>query len=261
MNKVCIVLLTLILAAAVGLGGCTTINPQEAPTTIPVPTPAPTPAPVPTPTPPDLSLSPPDGHVGSEITVRGTGFIAGSEVTIFYAMKTNTPGYNLKTGTSTSRKPDDPDDRRMATVLVDPDQTFLVRFIAPSKYGEHTVTATDGTNTLTAIFTMDDFPPPIPGPQLPEEGTRAVSRTHFEWSKVEDPSGITYSIQVCTNQSFRDEYLVLDKKEIPVPEYTLSREESLKSVGKENPYYWRVQAVDGAGNKSGWRAPASFYVN
>ena len=50
MNKVAIIIISLILAMAVGLGGCITINPP-APALTPTPTPMPTPVPTPTPTP------------------------------------------------------------------------------------------------------------------------------------------------------------------------------------------------------------------
>ena len=121
------------------------------------------------------------------------------------------------------------------------------------------MTATDGTNTISKTINMDSYPPPSPRLWLSEEGTRAVSRAHFEWSEVTAPSGVTYSIQVATDKSFRDIVLVLEKKELTRSEYTLSQTEKLTK--KQTAYYWRVQAVDGAGNESGWSGPSSFYVD
>ena len=212
--------------------------------------PAPTPMPTPVPGIPDFHLSPPDGHVGSEITVWGTGFTSGREVAISY------------------------DDIVVATAKVDK-ESFLTSFTItqslavktePSRYkigeeGQHAVTATDGIKTVTAVFYMDYYPPPTPWPTLPREGTRAVSQTHFEWGYVRDPSGVTYNLQVCTNRNFRDEDLVLEKRGLNVPEYTLSKGERLESTGKRNPYYWRVLAEDGAENMSSWSAATWFYVD
>lgn len=63
MNKVCIVLLTLILTMAVGLGGCITVSPPGG-----APAPAPTPAAAPTPTPEATpSPVPPPPEVPSEV--------------------------------------------------------------------------------------------------------------------------------------------------------------------------------------------------
>ena len=41
---------------------------------------------------------------------------------------------------------------------------------------------------------------------------------------------------------------------------TLTEEEKLESVKKDEPYYWRVRAIDGASNNSAWPEPVSFYV-
>jgi len=54
--------------------------------------------------------------------------------------------------------------------------------------------------------------------------------------------------------------MVLEKTGITESEYTLTSEESLASVERENPYSWRVKAVDGASNESGWTGTVSFYV-
>ncbi|GAH79878.1 unnamed protein product, partial [marine sediment metagenome] len=36
--------------------------------------------------------------------------------------------------------------------------------------------------------------------------------------------------------------------------------EKLDPTKKEEPYYWRVKAIDSASNESQWSAPGSFYV-
>ena len=54
--------------------------------------------------------------------------------------------------------------------------------------------------------------------------------------------------------------IVLEKKNLTDSEHTLPQEEKLKSVSKKAPYYWRVKAIDGASNESGWSGTESFYV-
>jgi hypothetical protein len=52
----------------------------------------------------------------------------------------------------------------------------------------------------------------------------------------------------------------LEKEGLTGSEYTLTEEEELKPAGQDVSYYWRVQAVDGAFNESGWTAPSLFYI-
>jgi len=57
---------------------------------------------------------------------------------------------------------------------------------------------------------------------------------------------------------------VLERPGLTESEYTLTKEEKLESTKKEEPYYWRVRAVDGAGNPAnpdqGWTSPGTFHV-
>ena len=69
---------------------------------------------------------------------------------------------------------------------------------------------------------------------------------------------VTYSLQVATDPGFTN--IIFQKTGIEGSTYTLTKEERLDSTKKEEPYYWRLQAVDGADNESGWTAPGSFYV-
>ena len=75
---------------------------------------------------------------------------------------------------------------------------------------------------------------------------------------MEDPSGVYYILQVATDENFSN--LIIDKGELTDPEYTVTTGESLTPTKKENPYYWRVRAIDYADNKSKWSAKGSFYM-
>ena len=185
---------------------------------------------------PETSAASP-GYIGTELTVSGVGFTVGRTVIITY------------------------DDNQVTTAIVDADGTFSATFAAPpSTSGAHTVTATvDGvTNPFT--FIMELTPPPTPKPLNPEMGIKAESEAYFNWEDVTDPSGVTYTLQIATDENFSQGSIVLEKTGLTQSEYTIAREARLKSVSKDAPYYWHVKAVDGASNESQWTGTGSFYV-
>ena len=185
-----------------------------------------------------INLSPTTGDVGTEMTVSGTGFIAGGTVTINY------------------------DAAEVATAPTASDGAFSATFNAPaSKGGAHTITAADGTVTMTATFTMESTAPPIPAPLLPLDGDKAKSQAFFDWKDVDDFSlPVTYTFQIATDDEFTEDSIVLKKEGLTDSEYTIAKEEKLESTKKEAPYSWRVKAIDGASNESEWSGAGSFYV-
>ncbi len=187
-----------------------------------------------------ISLSQKTGNVGTEVTISGTGFTPAAMITVTYSTEP------IVSVASTA----------------DADGKFSATFAVPrSTNGEHTVAATDGSNTATITFSMESTPPPAPEPLLPLDGTRAKSEAHLDWDDVEDPSlPVAYILQIATNDEFTNDSIALEKTDIARSEYTLTKEEKLKSTKKGAPYYWRLRAVDGAGNYSGWTSPASFRV-
>jgi hypothetical protein len=182
-----------------------------------------------------LVLDPASGYVGSSVVVHGYGFAAGRSITVDYA------GSQVAQGTS------------------DENGSFSVTFKAPaSSGGNHDVSATDGASTATAVFSMDATPPDAPAPIMPMNGSKEKIQTSFVWGPVPDPSGVTYTLEVATDPVFQD--VVLKKADLKDAGYTLTTAEELKPVSHQTPYYWRVMAVDGAGNESPWSAYQSFYV-
>jgi len=180
------------------------------------------------------------GHVGMELNVTGTGFTVGVKVIITYG------------------------DKEVATAIVESNGTFSATFgVPPSKHGTHTIVAADPinpANTRQFTFIMESDPPPIPASALPEEGIKTEAQAHFDWEGVSDPSGVTYTLQVASDDRFTEPSIVLKKDGLTESEYTLTEEERLESVKKETPYYWRVKTIDGAANESSWSTPGSFYV-
>lgn len=181
------------------------------------------------------SIDQTSGYVGGDVTVTGTGFDANRAVTVKY------------------------DDTQVATTTTDAQGSFSATFKAPvSKGGNHVITASDGTNTVTNNFAMDSTPPPVPNLLLPANDTKADALAKLTWSAVTDPSGVTYTLQVATDANFAN--IILEKKGLTAPTYQLTETEKLKSVSKSQPYYWRVKAIDAASNESDWTKPQTFFV-
>ena len=177
------------------------------------------------------------GNVGTELTVSGIGFVAGETVKITY------------------------DGNQVATATVSTDGGFSAKFPVPaSSGGEHTIIAADTTNTKQFTFVMESKPPPIPVPLKPEMDIKVESEVFFDWEDVTDPSGVTYTLQIATEEDFSKELIVLEKKGLTQSEYTITTEEALESVSKKAPYYWHVKAVDSAFNDSRWSGTGTFYV-
>lgn len=180
-----------------------------------------------------IEVKPITGHVGTEITVNGTGFTGA--VTVRY------------------------DDIIVATVTANNNGEFSVSFNAPqSIHGHHDISVSGVINTIDAVFTMESEAPPTPKLLLPDNGIRQNSRPSFSWEEVIDPSGVTYSLQIAADESFNT--LLLEKTGLTQSPYRLTREEGLSSTESDAPYYWRIKAVDGASNESAWSSMRSFYV-
>jgi hypothetical protein len=187
----------------------------------------------------DISIGPvtsaaSPGHIGTEITISGTGFKPNVTITITYA---STP--------------------TVFTTTSEADGSFSYTFEVPkSDPGEHTITATDGVNSLEVAFFMESEAPAIPQPLLPAMDDQPEQPITFDWRDVSDPSGVTYTLQVATDNDFTD--IVFEEVGLTESKYTMETE--LESTKKDEPYWWRVKAIDGVGNESGWTGAGSFDV-
>jgi len=188
---------------------------------------------------PGILLSPDEGHVGTDLTVTGSGFATDEDVAIMY------------------------DDIQVATDKTNEEGSFDVSFTVPeSKYGTHNVTAEDDSgNSATANFTMESDPPDTPELISPLDGGRvgfigSVTPT-FEWSEVSDDSGVYYRLQIAASTNFSTEGFVdpvFSVDGLVGTNYTLNATQALPT----GTYYWIVQAIDGAENKSSWTEAYSF---
>ena len=183
---------------------------------------------------PGLLLSPGEGHVGTNVTVRGGGFIPDDVVVIKY------------------------EGNEVETARTNEEGIFEVSFLIPeSKNGANNITAEVGGETeATAIFIMESDAPDKPELISPSDGDRTgfigKFRPTFEWSEISDDSGVYYSLRIWTANNITE----VSKVGLVGTNYTLNDIEALP----QGSYYWSVQAVNGAENESGWTEPRYFRV-
>jgi len=177
------------------------------------------------------------GHIGMDVTVDGIGFKPKNTITITY---TSTPVVVAVTESKANG-------------------SFSTSFKIPeSKSGEHTITASDSTNSLEVAFFLESEAPAIPQLLLPATDTKPEHPITFKWQNVTDPSGVTYGLQVAKDKDFTN--IVLEKEGLTKSEYTVTKTEDkgLGSTKKDATYWWQVRAIDGALNMSAWSAAKSF---
>ncbi|HEY78412.1 MAG TPA: hypothetical protein G4O09_04795 [Dehalococcoidia bacterium] len=186
-----------------------------------------------------IRISPDTGNVGTPVTVTGTGFKTKTAIAITY----------------------DNDQAPATTTTTDSYGKFEVTFTVPaSQSGLHSITATDGTSTSNTSFVMESDNPAVPVPVAPETNARAPSRAVFDWEDVDDPSGVVYNLEIAISREFTPGTMALQKTGLTESEYALTEAEQLKPTQKNEPYYWRVKAIDGASNESEWSEPEPFAV-
>jgi len=198
-------------------------------------------------TPATSSTSP--GYVGQTITVTGGGFDPGISITIVYG--------NQTASATTTTAGDFP-------------ATGSITFEAKGTHGEQEVGVKDNLNheLASTTFFMEENPPAAPEPLSPVNGTGVgfvgkVAPT-FKWSNVTDPSGIaSYDLHISTNSTnFTAPIVSLSIPSENVTSlddtiaYALPKEYALSS----GSYYWRVRAIDAAGNEGSWTAVQSFHT-
>jgi hypothetical protein len=185
---------------------------------------------------PDIVLSPDEGYVGIDLMVTGSGFAASTDVDIMY------DGSNVTTAKTNDKG------------------SFETSFPVPeSQHGERVVAAGyDGENHANSIFTMESDPPDTPKLISPSSGSRfgfiGNAMPTFEWSAVSDDSGVRYSLQIATSDNFTASSIIASVTGLTETNYALEEKDALPN----GTYYWRVQAVDGAENESGWTVARSF---
>lgn len=189
---------------------------------------------------PRIDVDNPAPTIGSKVKIWGEGFAAQSEITIKYDDEVVKP--------------------EEKNVTTDDEGSFTATIVIPnSSRKEHTIhvsdasggSASDGVSTsvATMVLGLEKDSPPKPMPMAPLHqrfgiyGSKVVA---FDWTDVEDPSGVTYAFEVARDLTFFPP--VVKKKALEESNYTLATNEALPY----GTYYWRVKALDNAGNESEW---------
>jgi hypothetical protein len=181
---------------------------------------------------PSTSLASP-GRVGMRLTVDGTGFKPGGAIAVSFGAKA------------------------VASQTASPKGDFTATFDVPaSPAGEYTVSASDGSNITSAAFVLGAPPSPVPVDLGVASGAGASTR--FDWSDVGEASGVTYTLQLATDLGFTT--TVLERTGLKTSDYALGADEREGLGDVQTAYYWRVKAIDVAGNESDWTTPLLFYT-
>lgn len=181
-----------------------------------------------------MTVKPDNGYIGMPVGLQGSGFRAAFPMTVSY------------------------DNINMDASSVNANGSFTFNFKIPKSHaGPHTVTATDGINVQKVTFTVESTPPLAPTLISPADSARVIKDIHFEWNAVTDPSGVSYALEIAADAKFVK--VLLAESDLTSNTYDLPEEKQL--LPRQNtPYYWRVKAVDGAGNESAFSPIGSFYT-
>jgi hypothetical protein len=178
---------------------------------------------------PMITIKPREGSVGITIYIEGTGFSGKKDYTITYGDATVS-----------------------SSLATDSDGSFSTSFQAlDNMSGDIKIVATDSEGiTASGVFGMETTAPPVPRIAAPKDGGRVGYigdvKVTFDWTDVEDPSGVHYELEISTQSNFSTTLLrIMDLKD---SQYTLTEAEALS----HGEYYWRVRAIDAAGNTSDW---------
>jgi len=184
---------------------------------------------------PAIIMQPEHPGIGSEVTLTGWGFAAKSTVSVKY------------------------DDKAVSNSPTTNDAgNFTEKFTIPeSSQNTHVITATDRAgNVATYGLPLETKVPDAPNPVSPISqrfGWFGAQPVIFTWTGISDTSGVTYQLEVAKDLRFFPLEPGMRKTGLTEPNTVMTLE--------PGTYYWRVKAVDRAGNESAWSlSPYSFQV-
>lgn len=102
----------------------------------------------------------------------------------------------------------------------------------------------------------DNRAPLAPSLSEPAQAAAGVTRNPtFKWAAVSDPSGVEYRITYSIDPLMQLAPVTRQVDALGTTSYAVPSGQELLSGMK---YYWRAQAIDGAGNTSPWSANGEF---
>ena len=185
-----------------------------------------------------VGISPVEGPVGNSVNLNGSGFWPGKIIVVLWGGKA-VPGFS--------------------TPVVASDGSFSAVFDVPvTAPGEYIISVSDGVISKEKTFSVEQTVPSSPVPVTPPGGIKISGHPYFEWGAVIYPyMDVTYEFQIIRNLT--EPELVIEKPGLKENSYKLDKNEELEKAGPDNPYYWRVRAIDEAGNTSQWSEASEFY--
>ena len=129
------------------------------------------------------------------------------------------------------------------TTILMPDNTYTpTTGLADDNYSWKVIAVNPKGENVSGVWTffVDTQAPPAPTLQSPSDGTLTNEPTQtFDWSDVNDQSGVTYEIWIDNDSNFSSPE---NLENVSVSQYTTT-------LADEN-YSWRVKIYDGAGNEN-----------
>jgi predicted phage tail protein len=131
--------------------------------------------------------------------------------------------------------------------------------LAENVYYYWRVRAVDGVGNASAwtsgwALWLDHTAPSLPELVSPADGANTTKTPTLDWSDVADILAVHYEVQVDNDSDFSSP--VVYKTWLSTSQYTLASWQALPA----GTYYWRVRAIDAAGNDSGWTSGWLFNV-
>jgi hypothetical protein len=127
-----------------------------------------------------------------------------------------------------------------------PDGLYYWRVRAFNEFG--LLSAYSAPRTLT----IDNVAPAAPVPVAPASGAITTVRPAYSWSAVSSGGTTTYELEVDDNSGFSS----------PDVDVTVTTTSSLPAISlRQGTNYWRVRAIDAAGNIGPWSVLRSWTVN
>lgn len=208
---------------------------------------------------PSLKVVPSSAKVGATVTITGAGFP--SEDAGILSFDSKSPNIYVKTNnigsfTTVFTIPDALSGEHalivtMSSMSIEPVDTALE--VLPNEQSQPELPR---SNAEVPVSMPDRNPPPPPAAISPMGqsfgllGTKSVT---FTWTGVSDPSGVSYTLEVASDCNFTMIKPGMQVSGLTGTSYTVDV--------TPGTYYWRVKAVDGAGNESYWAySPYAFKV-
>ena len=129
-----------------------------------------------------------------------------------------------------------------------PDNLYRVRVRARDNAG-------NVSDNAEVVFRVDTKPPPTPTILWPKDDAWTTTTPNLRWTQVEDNSEpVRYHVQIAT-ENWSDATIVVQNDQLYGENWVVS------PALTQGYYYWRIRAIDNAGNPSPFSSAVGFRVD